>query len=217
MKQVKRQKKYAAADAAEEAADTTITTSPTSQDAAATKEDELEEQIAPDAVDEEGAQVKKKVRFAQPVSNLRWSTVPRRRTKPGSEGWSWGGKYSHSAETRRAEYLKRRSDGWVGGWDGAVEARDELYPRLWGLRVAEHVAAGCEGEWPEWSRSFGPLLPRDFRSHRDWCPRFAGTSLDTYAEANNYLRRLRGEMELPIDFANWPMVNGVPLRIPRNI
>ena len=41
--------------------------------------------------------------------------------------------------------------------------------------------------------------------------------MDTYAEANNYLRRLRGEMELPIDFANWPMVNGVPLRIPRNI
>eukprot|EP00966_Prymnesium_polylepis_P201474 4668110-Prymnesium_polylepis.1 len=51
MKQVKRQKKYAVADAAEEAADTTITTSrsPTSQDAAVTKEDELEEQIAPDA------------------------------------------------------------------------------------------------------------------------------------------------------------------------
>eukprot|EP00966_Prymnesium_polylepis_P049387 1143116-Prymnesium_polylepis.1 len=43
MKQVKRQKKYAAADAAEGAADTTITTFPTSQDAAATKEDELEE------------------------------------------------------------------------------------------------------------------------------------------------------------------------------
>eukprot|EP00966_Prymnesium_polylepis_P203107 4705487-Prymnesium_polylepis.1 len=70
MKQVKRQKKYTAADTA----DTTITTSPTSQEAAATKEDELEEKIAPDAVDEEGAQVQKKVRFAQPVSNLRWST-----------------------------------------------------------------------------------------------------------------------------------------------
>eukprot|EP00966_Prymnesium_polylepis_P147744 3413059-Prymnesium_polylepis.1 len=60
MKQVKRQKKYAAADAAAEAADATITTSPTSQDAAATKEDELEKQSAADAVDEEGAQAKRK-------------------------------------------------------------------------------------------------------------------------------------------------------------
>eukprot|EP00966_Prymnesium_polylepis_P263206 6079662-Prymnesium_polylepis.1 len=50
--------------------------------------------MAADAVDEEGAQVKKKVRFAKPVSNVRWrwSTVRRRRTMPGSEGWSWGGK-----------------------------------------------------------------------------------------------------------------------------
>eukprot|EP00966_Prymnesium_polylepis_P168294 3891367-Prymnesium_polylepis.1 len=61
MKQVKRQKKYWAADAAAEAADTTIRTSPTSQDAAATKEGELEEQSAADAepVDEEGAQEKR--------------------------------------------------------------------------------------------------------------------------------------------------------------
>ena len=121
MKQVKRQKKYAAADAAEEAADTTITTSPTSQDAAATKEDELEEQIAPDAVDEEGAQVKKKVRFAQPVSNVRWSTVRRRRTMPGSEGWSWGGKRDDSTEWFRAQYLERRSDERVGSWAWPVQ------------------------------------------------------------------------------------------------
>ena len=59
------------------------------------------------------------------------------------------------------------------------------FPSLVGLRVAEHVAAGCEGEWPEWN-SFGPVLPRDFRSHRDWCPRFAGTSFDPNAEANSY-------------------------------
>ena len=66
---------------------------------------------------------------------------------------------------------------------------------MWGLRVAEHVAAGCEGEWPEWN-SFGPVLPRDFRSHRDWCTRFAGTSFDPNAEANSYLRRARGEAEV---------------------
>jgi hypothetical protein len=89
---------------------------------------------------------------------------------------------------------------WVGSYIGAEEAREELYPRLWGLRVAEHVAAGCEGEWPEWSR-LGPVMPRDFRSHRDWCPRFAGTLLDPNAEANNYLRRLRGEPELPMRLA----------------
>eukprot|EP00966_Prymnesium_polylepis_P247255 5717464-Prymnesium_polylepis.1 len=46
--------------------------------------------MAADAVDEEGAQVKKKVRFAMPVSNVRWSTVRRRHTMSGSEGWSWG-------------------------------------------------------------------------------------------------------------------------------
>ena len=74
----------------------------------------------------------------------------------------------------------------------------------------------------EWVARMEPLIwavaaARFPIASRLWCPRFAGTSLDTYAEANNYLRRLRGEMELPIDFANWPMVNGVPLRIPRNI
>ena len=90
MKQLKRQVKYAGAKAAAAVADTTIATSPTSQDVAATKEDELEEQTAADAVDEEGAQVKKKVRFAQPVSNVRWSTVQRRRTMPGSGGWTRG-------------------------------------------------------------------------------------------------------------------------------
>eukprot|EP00966_Prymnesium_polylepis_P309979 7161931-Prymnesium_polylepis.1 len=26
---------------------------------------------------------------------------------------------------------------------------------LWGLRVAEHVAAGCDGEWPEWNTLAG--------------------------------------------------------------
>ena len=96
MKQVKRQVTHKSAQAAAAAADTTTTTSPTSQDAAATNEDELEEQMAADAVDEEGAQVKKKVRFAKPVSNVRWSTVRRRRTMPGSEGWSWGGKRDDS-------------------------------------------------------------------------------------------------------------------------
>ena len=141
---------YAAADAAAEAADTTITTSPTSQDAAATKEDELEEQSAADAVDEEGAQEKRKVRFAQPVSNVRWSTVQRRRTTPGSGGWTWGGERDYSTEFLRRQYLEKRADEWVGSWAWPVqEAQEELFPVLWGLRVAEHVAAGCEGEWPE--------------------------------------------------------------------
>eukprot|EP00966_Prymnesium_polylepis_P135215 3125503-Prymnesium_polylepis.1 len=85
MKQVKRQKKYAAADAAAATADTTITTSPTSQDAAATKKDELEEQRDADAVDEEGAQEKRKVRFARAASSARYSAEPRRRTMPGSQ------------------------------------------------------------------------------------------------------------------------------------
>ena len=191
MKQVKRQMKYTAAKAAAAAADTTITTSPTSQDVAATKEDELEEQSAADAVDEEGAQVKKKVRFAKPVSNVRWSTVPRRRTMPGSAGWTWGGKVDYSTESLRARYLATRSDESVGSWAWpAEEAREKLFPVLWGLRVAEHVAAGCEGEWPAWN-SLGPVLPRDFRSHRDWCPRFAGTEFDPNAEANSYLRRVQ--------------------------
>ena len=106
MKQMKRQVTHKAAQAAAAAADTTTTTSPSSQDAAATNEDELEEQMAADAVDEEGAQVKKKVRFAKPVSNVRWSTVRRRRTMPGSEGWSWGGKRDDSTEWFRAQYLR---------------------------------------------------------------------------------------------------------------
>eukprot|EP00966_Prymnesium_polylepis_P160320 3706413-Prymnesium_polylepis.1 len=32
--------------------------------------------------------------------------------------------------------------------------RSLVSPHLWGLRVAEapeHVAAGCEGEWPDWN------------------------------------------------------------------
>ena len=76
MKQVKRQKKYAAADAAAATADTTITTSPTSQDAAATKKDELDEQRDADAVDEEGAQEKMKVRFARATSLQRGAVAP---------------------------------------------------------------------------------------------------------------------------------------------
>ena len=73
----------------------------------------------------------------------------------------------------RAQYLKKRSDECVGSGAWPVqEAQEELFPVLWGLRVAEHVAAGCEGEWPAWN-SLGPVLLRDFRSHRDWCPRFA--------------------------------------------
>mmetsp|Transcript_18364 Transcript_18364/g.49692 ORF Transcript_18364/g.49692 Transcript_18364/m.49692 type:complete len:213 (-) Transcript_18364:79-717(-) len=192
MKQLKRQVKYAGAKAAAAVADTTIATSRTSQDVAATKEDELEEQTAADAV---GAQVKKKVRFAQPVSNVRWSTVQRRRTMPGSGGWTWGGERDYSTEFLRRQYLEKRADEWVGSWAWPVqEAQEELFPVLWGLRVAEHVAAGCEGEWPAWN-SLGPVLPRDFRSHRDWCPRFAGTCFDPNAEANSYLERVRGEAE----------------------
>ena len=201
MKQLKRQVKYAGAKAAAAVADTTIATSRTSQDVAATKEDELEEQTAADAVDEEGAQVKKKVRFAQPVSNVRWSTVKRRRTMPGSGGWTWGGKRDYSTEFLRAQYLKKRSDEWVGSGAWPVqEAQEELFPVLWGLCVAEHVAAGCEGEWPAWN-SLGPVLPRDFRSHRDWCPRWAGHPFDPNQEASNYLRRVRGEEEWPIKLA----------------
>ena len=103
---------------------------------------------------------------------------------PGSGGWTWNGERFRSAE-RLALYLKRRSDEWVGSgaWP-AEEAREELFPRLWGLRVVEHVAAGCEGEWPEWNM-LGPVLPRDFRSHRDLCPRLAGTWFDRNAEANS--------------------------------
>ena len=86
MKQLKRQVKYAGAKAAAAVADTTIATSRTSQDVAATKEDELEEQTAADAVDEAGAQVKKKVRFARAASNARYSAEQRRRTMPGSHG-----------------------------------------------------------------------------------------------------------------------------------
>ena len=86
-----------------------------------TNEVELEEQMAADAVDEEGAQVKKKVRFAKPVSNVRWSTVRRRRTMPGSEGWSWGGKRDDSTEWFRAQYLERRSDERVGSWAWPVQ------------------------------------------------------------------------------------------------
>ena len=121
MKQVKRQVTHKSAQAAAAAADTTTTTSPSSQDAAATNEDELEEQMAADAVDEEGAQVKKKVLFAKPVSNVRWSTVRRRRTMPGSEGWSWGGKRDDSTEWFRAQYLERRSDERVGSWAWPVQ------------------------------------------------------------------------------------------------
>eukprot|EP00966_Prymnesium_polylepis_P309177 7144952-Prymnesium_polylepis.1 len=103
MKQVKRQKKYAAADAPAPAADTTITTSPTSQEAAATKEDELEEQSDPDAVDEEGAQEKRKVKFARAASNARYSAEPRRRTMPGSAPYTWGRRWQWEDEELRAE------------------------------------------------------------------------------------------------------------------
>ena len=133
MKQVKRQMKYTAAKAAAAAADTTITTSPTSQDVAATKEDELEEQSAADAVDEEGAQVKKKVRFAKPVSNVRWSTVPRRRTMPGSAGWTWDGRRDMSTEWLRAQYLERRSDEWVGSGAWPVDCRLRRHRRSFSL------------------------------------------------------------------------------------
>eukprot|EP00966_Prymnesium_polylepis_P117382 2712794-Prymnesium_polylepis.1 len=62
---------------------------------------------------------------------------------------------------------------------------EELYAHLWGLRVAEHVAASCEGPWHAWSL-VGVDPAGDFRSHRDWCPRFAGTWVDPNAEANSY-------------------------------
>jgi hypothetical protein len=66
--------------------DSTTPTSATVQYATPTKEDELEEQTAADAVDEAEAQVKKKVRFARAASNARYSAEQRRRTMPGSHG-----------------------------------------------------------------------------------------------------------------------------------
>eukprot|EP00966_Prymnesium_polylepis_P132569 3064744-Prymnesium_polylepis.1 len=60
--------------------------------------------MAADAVDEEGAQVKKKVRFAKPGSRTCAGALSdARRTMPGSEGWSWGGKRDDSTEWFRAQ------------------------------------------------------------------------------------------------------------------
>ena len=53
--------------------------------------------------------------------------------------WTWGRK-----ERRQVDWTQ-----WNGRPDYRPDmlARDELRAHLWGLRVAEHVANGCVGEW----------------------------------------------------------------------
>eukprot|EP00966_Prymnesium_polylepis_P261246 6034321-Prymnesium_polylepis.1 len=93
---------------------------------------------------------------------------------PGSQPYTWGRRLQWADEELRAERLHVRSDDyWNGGQCWPPREIEELYAHLWGLRVAEHVAASCVGTWPVW-RQIGVDPAGDFRSHRDWCPRFAG-------------------------------------------
>eukprot|EP00966_Prymnesium_polylepis_P125134 2893627-Prymnesium_polylepis.1 len=46
--------------------------------------------------------------------------------------------------------------------------------------------------------AWAAVLPRDFRSHRDWWPALCRTLFDPNAEANSYLRRvLQRKMAVP--------------------
>ena len=87
--------------------------------------------------------------------------VEGRFTLPRSEGWRWGGRWDHPDESYRAvlanPYMSMKHD------------KHALLAHLWGFRVAEHVSAGCVGEWTDTYTDTVPWIAE--RSHRRWCPR----------------------------------------------
>ena len=84
---------------------------------------------------------------------------PPRARRPPYE-WTWGRKGRLNVDWTRSNGRPE--------YRPIMLARDELRAHLWGLRVAEHVAAGCVGEWVHSYAHDMAWVQR--ASHRRWCP-----------------------------------------------
>ena len=91
--------------------------------------------------------------------------VEGRFTRPRSEGWTWGGRFDHRDEVMRAVMTTEARWGRCMSDKHGMHA---LKAALWGFRVAEHVSAGCVGEWTDKYTDTVPWIAK--RSHRRWCP-----------------------------------------------
>lgn len=148
--------------AAAEAARTTPSTSPSAADAATTNDKEEEEEVTAAAADPISENTRprrrgriRKVRFVV-------DRPPKERKPPYL--WSWTGGATGRPTLKPGFALMPQHQPHRADRQG-LEA---LRAHLWGLRVAEHVAAGCVGEWvgsysrdSAWARK---------ASHRSWCP-----------------------------------------------
>ena len=145
--------------AAAEAARTTASKSPAAEDAPATNDKEEEQQVTAAAEDpiSENTRPRRRSRIRKVRFVVDRPPKPRR-GRPYE--WTWGRKLQRACDwTRQSGRPEYRP---------IVLARIELRAHLWGVRFAEHVAAGCVGKC---SISYDTDMAWVAeKTHRLWCP-----------------------------------------------
>jgi hypothetical protein len=154
-----KQKAAAAKRAAAAAAAEQESSAAAKEDAAATIEKEQEVEQAAAAAEHNTESIQKKTRSR--TRRVRFKVAGRDRSKGPMHGWSWGRKY----RPYPYDWFRMPAKREIRELQHDHHA---LRACLWAGRVAQHVEAGCEGEFVRGYREDMDWVSRS--SHRSWCP-----------------------------------------------